>query len=75
MHIAEELIKACCTWAKARKIVAAKLGVNAANASAIRCYERCGFRITGTEPRALYHEGQYQDFYLMYRSLDDGADV
>ena len=75
MHIAEELINACLIWAKARIIVAAKLGVTATNPSAIRCYERCGFRVTGTEPRAVYHEGQYHDFYLMYRSLDDGGDV
>ena len=75
MHIAENLINACRTWAKARKIVAAKLGVTATNTSAIRCYERCGFRITGAEPRAVFYEGQYHDFYLMYCSLDDGADV
>ena len=75
LHIAEKLIKSCFTWARSRKIVSAKLGVTATNVSAIRCYERCGFSITGTEPRAVYYEGQYHDFYLMYRSLDDGADV
>jgi ribosomal protein S18 acetylase RimI-like enzyme len=62
LHIAEELIHACFDWARARKIVAARLGVTATNASAIRCYERCGFRITGTEPRAVYYENQYHDF-------------
>jgi ribosomal protein S18 acetylase RimI-like enzyme len=71
LHIAEELINACCAWARARKIVAAKLGVAAPNTSAIRCYERCGFRITGTEPRAVYYAGQYHDFYTMYCPLDD----
>ena len=75
LHLAEELIKSCFTWAMERKIVAATLGVTATNRSAIRCYERCGFKITGTEPRALYYEGQFHDFYLMYCSLDDGADV
>lgn len=75
LHIAEKLINACCTWAKARKIIAAKLGVAATNTSAIRCYERCGFGITGTEPRAVCYEGQYHDFYLMYCSLDAGVDV
>ncbi|HLO14011.1 MAG TPA: GNAT family N-acetyltransferase [Anaerolineales bacterium] len=71
LHIAEELINSCFTWAKARKIVIAKLGVAAANASAIRCYERCGFKITGTEPRALFYDDKYYDFYLMSCSLDN----
>ena len=71
LHIAEELIHACLTWARARKIIAARLGVTTTNMSAIRCYERCGFKITGTEPRALYYEGQYHDFYMMYCPLDN----
>lgn len=71
LHIAEALINACFTWARVRKIVAARLGVTATNAPAIRCYERCGFRITGTEPRAVYYEGHYHDFYMMYYPLDN----
>jgi RimJ/RimL family protein N-acetyltransferase len=70
LRIAEELIQACLTWARERNIVAAKLGVNAANRPAIRCYERCGFRIIGTEPRAIFYEGRYHDFHTMYCSLD-----
>ena len=71
LHIAEELIQACLAWAKEREIVIAKLGVAVTNTSAIRCYERCGFEITGTEPRALFHDGKYYDFYLMSCSLDN----
>lgn len=70
LHIAEELIKACLDWAKARSIVVAQLGVTAINTPAVHCYQRCGFQICGTEPRALFHEGIYYDFYLMTRSLD-----
>jgi ribosomal protein S18 acetylase RimI-like enzyme len=70
LHLAEELIHASFTWARARNIVATRLGVTATNTSAIRCYERCGFQITGTEPRAVYYEGQYHDFYMMYCPLD-----
>lgn len=69
-HIAEELISSCLAWAKRRKIVIAKLGVAAINTSAIRCYERCGFKIYATEPRALFHEDKYYDFYMMSCSLD-----
>lgn len=70
LHIAAALINACLGWARTRMIVAARLGVTTTNTSAIRCYERCGFQITGTERRALYFKGQYHDFYMMYCPLD-----
>jgi RimJ/RimL family protein N-acetyltransferase len=70
LHIAAELIHSCFEWAKARKVVLTKLGVVTVNQSAIRCYERCGFKIYGTEPRAIFYEGKYYDEYLMYCSLD-----
>src|SRR5512138_3864113 len=57
LHIAEELIRMCIDWAKARKIVMVKLGVAAVNEPAIRCYERCGFKVYGTEPGAILYEG------------------
>lgn len=71
LHLAEELIRCCFAWAKARKVVVARLGVAAVNKSAVRCYERCGFKTYGTELRALFHEGKYYDFYLMSCSLDN----
>lgn len=71
LHIAEELIRACFRWAKARGVVVARLGVAAINKSAVRCYERCGFEIYGTETQALFHEGKYYDFLLMACSLDN----
>lgn len=73
LRIAEELIHSCYTWAKARNIVIVKLGVAAANRSAIRCYERCGFSTYGTEPRAIFYEGIYYDELLMSHSLDAGS--
>ncbi|HLO15600.1 MAG TPA: GNAT family N-acetyltransferase [Anaerolineales bacterium] len=71
LHIAEEMINACLAWARTRNIVIAKLGVAAINTSAISCYERCGFKAYGTEPRATFYDGQYYDGLLMSRSLDD----
>jgi RimJ/RimL family protein N-acetyltransferase len=71
LHIAEELIKSCLIWAKTRGVVIARLGVTAINQSAIRCYERCGFRIYATESRALLHDGKYYDFYMMSLSFDE----
>lgn len=72
LRIADEIIHMCLDWAKPKNIVLAKLGVTATNQSAIRCYERCGFRVYGTEPRAVYHEGRYYDEYLMAIDLDAG---
>lgn len=69
-HIAEEFIHGCKDWAKARGVVILRLAVVAANQSAIRCYERCGFTIYGTEPRSLCYEGKYYDEYLMSLPLD-----
>lgn len=71
LHIAGALIEICADWARERQLVILKLGVMANNEPAIRCYERCGFSIYGTEPRALFYEGQYYDEFLMYCSLDD----
>jgi len=70
LHIAEELITSCFTWGKARNIILAKLGVAAVNKSAIRCYERCGFKTYGTEPRAVCVDGKYYDEHLMYCLLN-----
>jgi ribosomal protein S18 acetylase RimI-like enzyme len=69
LHIAEALIEMCAGWAQERGIVILKLGVMANNESAIRCYRRIGFSVYGTEPRALYYDGQYYDEYLMSRNL------
>lgn len=70
-HIAEELIRSCTSWAKARGIVILRLAVVATNKPAIHCYERCGFVTYGTEPRSLLLDGKYYDEYMMSLSLDD----
>jgi RimJ/RimL family protein N-acetyltransferase len=69
-HIAEEIIHICIDWAKSKNVVMAKLGVAAVNQPAIRCYERCGFKVYGTEPRAICVDGRYYDEHLMFKSLD-----
>jgi RimJ/RimL family protein N-acetyltransferase len=71
LHIAEELIRSCCSWATAHGIVIARLGVTATNRPAIRCYERCGFKIYATESQAMFYEGKYLDFYMMSITLDE----
>jgi len=69
LHIAETLIEACIDWAKGWEVNILKLGVMTTNTSAVRCYERCDFKIYGTEPRDIFYEGRYYDLYLMYREL------
>jgi RimJ/RimL family protein N-acetyltransferase len=70
LHIAEQIIHSCIDWALARNVVLVKLGVAAVNQPAIRCYERCGFKVYGTEPRAVCVDGKYYDEHLMFKSLD-----
>jgi RimJ/RimL family protein N-acetyltransferase len=70
LHIAEGIIHCCIDWAKSKNVVIAKLGVAAVNQPAIRCYERCGFKIYGTEPRAVQVDGKYYDEYMMFKPLD-----
>lgn len=71
LRIADELIHRCFDWAVERRVVLVKLGVSAVNAPAIKCYERCGFRTYGTEPRAIFYENEYYDEDLMFRLLED----
>jgi len=69
LRIADALIEACIGWAKACGVNIVRLGVTSSSTSAIRCYERCGFTICGTEPRGLFYEGSYYDGYMMYRDI------
>jgi len=69
LRIAESLIDACIEWARSKEKVIIKLGVNAENTSAIRCYERCGFTIYGTDPMGTFYNGKYYDGYLMSKLI------
>ena len=69
-HISENLIRSCLEWAKGQAVIIVKLAVVTHNSSAIRCYERCGFTIYGTEPKAIFYGGNYYDEYLMSRDMN-----
>lgn len=71
LHIAEAFIDLCIDWAMSKRMSIVKLGVMTNNTAAVRCYERCGFTIYGTEPRGILYEGKYYDEYLMSRTLDN----
>ena len=49
------------------------LSVTAGNDAARRLYERAGFKIYGTDPRALRVDGQFYDEHLMVLRLDEGS--
>jgi len=70
LHIAGALIESCIHWAKARQVNIVKLGVATNNTSAVRCYERCGFTVYGTDPGGIFYEGKYYDEYLMSRAIN-----
>lgn len=64
-RISETLIRACLGWAKEQQITIVKLAAVTNNIPAVRCYERCGFKVYGTEPKAIKYDGVYYDEYLM----------
>lgn len=69
-RLVASLIESCEIWAKSRKVEILKLAVVTVNQSAIRCYERCGFKTYGTDPRVICYEGNYYDEYLMAKEID-----
>ena len=68
-HISEKLINTCIDWAFMHGVIVVKLAVTANNTSAIRSYERCGFKIYGTEPKAIRYEGVFYDEHLMAKEI------
>lgn len=51
-------------------VVQIHLGVGSDNLPALKLYEKAGFEIYGTEPRALRVSGKYIDEHLMVKFLD-----
>lgn len=67
--VGEKLINACLNWAKQNQLIAVKLSVVTTNASAIRLYVNCGFRVYGVEPKVIKIGQDYFDELLMVRIL------
>ena len=68
-RIAERLVTACVEWARTQEVKIVKLAVVTTNTGAIRCYARCGFRVYGIEPQALYYDRVFYDELLMARTI------
>lgn len=69
LRLADALLNTCCGWGAENGVRIVRLGVAATNASALRCYLRCGFSVYGVEQESLFHEGVYYDELLMHRRL------
>ncbi len=67
--LAVSLVQACVGYAASLQLEAIKLTVTATNRRAVQLYERSGFVLYGTEPRAVKCEGEYFDKCLMRRRL------
>ena len=70
LRIADAMLEESISWAREHGIVVLKLGVVTTNLAAIRCYERCGFSVYGTEPKSNQLDGKYFDEYLMARLIE-----
>jgi RimJ/RimL family protein N-acetyltransferase len=69
VRIADAILRECIDWAASHGILVLKLGVVTTNQAAIRCYQRMGFTIYGTEPKSNYWGGIFYDEYLMARFI------
>lgn len=69
LGIASALIEHCIAWGQAHGVKVLRLGVSTNNKAALRCYERCGFKVYGQEPQALFYEGAMYDEFLMTRPV------
>jgi RimJ/RimL family protein N-acetyltransferase len=63
------LVRSCVEWSRDKGLVTLRLAVNAENAAARRCYQRCGFTPYGVEPAAVRWEGKLYDEVLMVMRL------
>src|SRR5512136_2169888 len=69
LRIAGAIIDESIAWSREHGILVLKLGVVTTNQATIRCYQRSGFTIYGTEPKSNYYDGAYYDEYLMARII------
>ena len=69
LGIVDGIFEACFEWARMHEIVILKLSVVQSNYSAVKAYQRLGFVITGTDPRAILYDGVYYDEFYMAKDL------
>jgi ribosomal protein S18 acetylase RimI-like enzyme len=68
--IAGALLETAVDWAKERDVKIVHLMVTTTNTSAITCYHRCGFRISGVEHATIRVGETCYDEFHMYRWIN-----
>ncbi len=68
-RIAEGILNEIFKWSVENEVTVIYLGVTVSEQSAIRCYQRCGFKEYGIEPKAIFYDGVYYDQLLMVKLL------
>lgn len=70
LGVGGKMMEECINWCKAKNVTQMELDVVKENERAINMYQRFGFEIIGTIPRALYYQdGTYADEYLMVKNI------
>lgn len=69
-QVTDGLIEQVVSWCASAGVRILRLTVNSSNTRAIRCYERCGFRVYGIQPEVIRIGARYHDLLLMWRRVD-----
>ncbi len=65
----DRMIDRAIEWCRGNGIRIVRLTVATHNASAIRCYLRCGFAVYGVSPAELLVDGRFIDELLLFRRI------
>jgi ribosomal protein S18 acetylase RimI-like enzyme len=65
--LGQRMIESAMQWCRSREIRIVRLTVAVHNAPAIKCYETCGFSMSGTSPEEIRVGDKYFDELLMWR--------
>lgn len=68
--IGTEFFKYLDKWADEKHMIRLELTVVSTNTSAIKLYEKSGFKIEGTKKKAMLIDGIYEDEYYMAKILN-----
>lgn len=69
-HIAQEMVNSCLLWGRTKGIFVVTLAVITTNTSAIHFYHRCGFKVYGIQPQAIFCNDVMYDELLMVKIHD-----
>jgi RimJ/RimL family protein N-acetyltransferase len=67
--IAGRMVEEILAWCVAREVQIVRLAVVTGNASAIRCYQQCGFEGYGIAPEVIRVGERYYDELMMWRRV------